>query len=62
VQTGRGLESVSLKKHKGWWQLGRGQIIKDKNVTLEHEIAIEMLYTQQHDNLSDSMWQLKNNY
>jgi hypothetical protein len=27
---------------------------------LTHEIAIKMLQTQQHDNLSDSMWQLKN--
>jgi HlyD family secretion protein len=27
-----------------------------------HEIAIKMLYTQRDDNLSDSMWQLKNNY
>jgi len=33
-----------------------------KKQLLTHEIAIKMLQTQQHDNLSDSMWQLKNNY
>jgi hypothetical protein len=43
-QTGHSFRDISLKKHKGWWQEGRGQIIKNKNVTLEHE-NIDCKYT-----------------
>jgi hypothetical protein len=39
---------------------------KSKLKIIKHEIAIKKLYTQRHDNLSDSPakagWQLKNNY
>lgn len=29
---------------------------------MNNEIAIKMRYTQRHDNLGDSMWQLTNKY